>query len=140
MQQCPDKCTSNSKTLWTVLHFMPREIQVVKHNQPSIGLHCLWHLTPQSLGKSCCETVTQGFVTLWSEPAVSIFRRQNKREKSVCLRFSLASSSSSPLPHHSLLVPPPAHTIHLPSSALALSLPSPLLSPTLPFHHTLHPA
>lgn len=24
---------------------------MVKHNQPGIGLHCLWHLTPEPLGR-----------------------------------------------------------------------------------------
>ncbi len=105
--------------------------------------------------QSCCETVTQGCVTLWSEPAVSVFRRQNK-ERSQCLPSFLSVLLLlllQPPPFsclcHSLLLPPPAHTIlllthththtHYSSTlpALALSLPSdtltsPLTNPPFP--------
>lgn len=101
--------------------------------------------------RSCCETVTQGRVTLWSEPAVSVFRRQNK-ERSQCLPSFLSVLLLQPPPFfflcHSLLLPPPAHTlfssshtIHPPCFSPYLFPPilSPLLSLTLPFHHPLHP-
>lgn len=70
--------------------------------------------------QSCCETVTQGCVTLWSEPAVSVCRRQNK-ERSQCLP-SFFSVLLQPPPFfflcHALLLPPPAHTLFSPSHTL----------------------
>lgn len=100
----------------------------------------------------CCETVTQGCVTLWSEPAVSVFQMTEQREKSVSAFVSLCPPPPAPSLSflcHSLLLPPPAHAIlllthaiHLPcllSPYLFPPILSPLLSLTLPFHHPLHP-
>lgn len=102
--------------------------------------------------QSCSETVTQGCVTLWCEPAVSVFRRQNK-ERSQCLPSFLSVLLLLLLQHpslsflcHSLLLPPLANTIllhtqtHTQNSstfpALTLSPPcnsltSPLTKPSL---------
>lgn len=52
--------------------------------------------------QSCCETVTQGRVTHWSEPAVSVFRRQNK-ERSQCLPSFLSVLRLQPPPSPSFV-------------------------------------
>lgn len=61
-----------------------------EHNRPSVVLHCLWHLTPRPLGRAACEAATEGCVTLWSEPAGSVFRKEEQREKSVSAFVSLS--------------------------------------------------
>lgn len=90
--------------------------------------------------QSCCETVTQGCVTLWSEPAASIFRWQNK-ERSQCLPpfVSLHPPPPAPPPFPSFVIP--SFSFHQ-QATLLLYLPlilSPLFPLTIPFHHPLHP-
>ena len=101
--------------------------------------------------QSCYETVTQGCVTLWSESAVSVFRRENK-ETSQCLPLFLPVLLLQPPPFSSFVVLSSSLHRHTSfSSSCAVRLPcllspylfppilSPLLSLTLPFHHPLHP-
>lgn len=110
--QCPDRCSPNS---WDSVPFHDQRNTSgeTQSAQYSIALFVASDAT--DTWQSCRETLTQGCVTLWSEPAVSTFQRKEQREKSVSAFVSLAVLF--------LLTPPPFLISPRPSNANLYSAP-----------------
>lgn len=70
----------------------------------------------------CCETATEGWVTLWSEAAGSVFKRQNK-ERSQCLPSFFSVLQPPPFPSPLLHQSTHTHTKHTPPDSLFIHLP-----------------
>lgn len=129
-----DRCTPNSQAMWNSVTFHAQRNTSGETQSAQCSIALFVASDAKDTWQSCRETVTQGCVTLWSEPAVSVFRQNKGRTRCLPSFFSLLLLK--PLPHLHSVSPSSTTSTHTHTQVtlahLFTSVFSPLTYPPFP--------